>query len=213
MEKMMEKSCREFTQVLASKAPVPGGGGAAALVGALGTALCSMAGNLTLGRKKYAAYEPDIRRMLEAGEVIRTRLLELVEEDAAAFEPLSRAYSIPKNAPDREEILEAATLAACQAPLEMMVQSCRAIVLLEEMLEKGSVMLVSDVGCGASCCRAALESSSLNIFINTKTMQNREKAQELNSRADGILGEFLPRAEAIVETVVRRLRPEGGASC
>lgn len=79
MEKMMEKSCREFTQVLASKAPVPGGGGAAALVGALGTALCSMAGNLTLGRKKYAAYEPDIRRMLEAGEVIRTRLLELVE--------------------------------------------------------------------------------------------------------------------------------------
>lgn len=213
MEKMMEKSCREFSEILASKAPVPGGGGVSALVGALGIALGSMAGNLTLGRKKYAAVEGDIRRMLAEGETIRTRLLELAQEDAAAFEPLSKAYSIPKDAPDHDAVLEAATLAACRAPMEMMEQTCRAIGLLEEMLEKGSVLLVSDVGCGASCCRAALESASLNIFINTKTLKDRSAAQDLNGRADGMLREFLPRAEAIVETVVRRLRPEGGAVC
>lgn len=213
MEKMMDKSCREFCRVLASKVPVPGGGGVSALAGALGVGLCSMAGSLTLGRKKYAAYEKDICRMLTEGERIRSRLLELAEEDAAAFEPLSRAYSIPKDAPDRDEILDEATLAACRAPLEMMEQICRAIELLEEMLEKGSVMLVSDVGCGASCCRAALESASLNIFINTKTLQNRHAAQRLNDQANEMLRDFLPRAAAVVETVAKRLYPERGAEC
>lgn len=208
MENMMEKSCREFCQILASKAPVPGGGGVSALVGALGAALCSMAGSLTLGRKKYAVYEADIRRMLETGELLRLRLLELVEEDAAAFQPLSKAYSIPRDDPERETVIQTAALHACCAPLEMMEQICRVIVLLEEMLDKGSVMLLSDVGCGASCCRAALESASLNIYVNTKTMTNRAAAQALNDRADELRAEYLPRAGAVADAVLRRLRLE-----
>lgn len=212
-EVLITKSCAEFSNLLASRASVPGGGGAAALVGALGAALCSMAGNLTLGRKKYAAQEPDIRRMLADGEKIRQRLLELVDEDAKAFEPLSRAYSIPKTEQDRESVLEEATLAACRAPLEMMEQTSKAVELLEEMLEKGSTMLVSDVGCGAACCRCALESASLNVFINTKTMKNREKADWLNGRAEELLVTFLPRAQRIVLEVTTQLYPERGASC
>ena len=153
-EKLVEKSCADFAAVLASKAPVPGGGGAAALVGALGTALCSMVGNLTVGRKKYAAVEADIRSALKQAEKVQAELLELVDKDAEAFEPLSRAYSISKDDPTREVTLENATRSACQAPLEMMCAICKAIELLEEMLEKGSVTLVSDVGCGALCCGA-----------------------------------------------------------
>ena len=162
-EKMIEKSCADFAAVLASKAPVPGGGGAAALVGALGTALCSMVGNLTVGRKKYAQYEADVKRMLEKGAAVQERLLDLVDKDAEAFEPLSKAYSIPKDDPKHDETLEAATKFACEAPVEMMKACCEAIELLEEMLEKGSVTLISDVGCGALCCAAALESASMNI--------------------------------------------------
>ena len=205
-EKLMDKSCADFTALLASRAPVPGGGGAAALVGALGTALCSMAGNLTLGKKKYAAVEPDIRRLLAEGESVRRRLLELADMDAAAFEPLSRAYSIPKDDPSRAEVLEAATLAACCPPMEMLEQTCRAVELLEEMLEKGSVMMVSDVGCGASCCRAALESAGLNVFINTRTLTDRNTARRLEEHADRLLADYLPRAERITKEVTRRLR-------
>ena len=205
-EKMIEKSCADFAAVLASKAPVPGGGGAAALVGALGTALCSMVGNLTVGRKKYAQYEADVKRMLEKGAAVQERLLDLVDKDAEAFEPLSKAYSIPKDDPKHDETLEAATKFACEAPVEMMKACCEAIELLEEMLEKGSVTLVSDVGCGALCCAAALESASMNIFVNTKTLLDREAAAKLDDQADAMLREYLPRARKVADEVNRRLR-------
>ena len=205
-EKMIEKSCADFAAVLASKAPVPGGGGAAALVGALGTALCSMVGNLTVGRKKYAQYEADVKRMLEKGAAVQERLLDLVDKDAEAFEPLSKAYSIPKDDPKHDETLEAATKFACEAPVEMMKACCEAIELLEEMLEKGSVTLVSDVGCGALCCAAALESASMNIFVNTKTLPDREAAAKLDDQADAMLREYMPRARKVADEVNRRLR-------
>ena len=203
---MIEKSCADFAAVLASKAPVPGGGGAAALVGALGTALCSMVGNLTVGRKKYAQYEADVKRMLEKGAAVQERLLDLVDKDAEAFEPLSKAYSIPKDDPKHDETLEAATKFACEAPVEMMKACCEAIELLEEMLEKGSVTLVSDVGCGALCCAAALESASMNIFVNTKTLLDREAAAKLDDQADAMLREYMPRARKVADEVNRRLR-------
>ena len=205
-EKMIEKSCADFAAVLASKAPVPGGGGAAALVGALGTALCSMVGNLTVGRKKYAQYEADVKRMLEKGAAVQERLLDLVDKDAEAFEPLSKAYSIPKDDPKHDETLEAATKFACEAPVEMMKACCEAIELLEEMLEKGSVTLVSDVGCGALCCAAALESASMNIFVNTKTLLDREAAAKLDDQADAMLREYMPRARKVADEVNHRLR-------
>ena len=203
---MIEKSCADFAAVLASKAPVPGGGGAAALVGALGTALCSMVGNLTVGRKKYAQYEADVKRMLEKGAAVQERLLDLVDKDAEAFEPLSKAYSIPKDDPKHDETLEAATKFACEAPVEMMKACCEAIELLEEMLEKGSVTLISDVGCGALCCAAALESASMNIFVNTKTLLDREAAAKLDDQADAMLREYMPRARKVADEVNRRLR-------
>ena len=189
--------------------PVPGGGGAAALVGAVGTALGAMAGNLTVGRKKYAAVEEDIRAAVKRAEALQKRLLELVEEDAAGFTPLSRAYAIPKDDPSRGRVLEDATAAACRAPAEMMALCCASIELLEELLEKGSAGLVSDVGCGALCCAAALESASLNIFVNTQTLQDRSMAAHLDAQADTLLCEYLPRARRVADEVGHRLRKEG----
>lgn len=205
---LIDRSCAAFTQVLASKAPVPGGGGAAALVGAIGTALCSMVSNLTVGRKKYAAFEEDNRIILVEAEKIRLRLLELVDEDAAAFEPLSNAYAIPKDDPKRAGIMENVTREACRTPMEMMRYICRAIELLEKLLEKGSVLLVSDVGCGALCCGAALKSAGMNIFVNTRALKNRDEAAELDAKADEMLRTYGDRAEQIAREVVRRLRGE-----
>ena len=205
---LTQKSCADFAQVLASSAPVPGGG-AAALTGALGATLGSMVANLTVGRKAYAQYEEDLRSILERGEALRTGLLALVERDAAGFAPLARAYAIPKDDPARPETLEAATLAACEAPLEMMRLCGQAIQLLEELLEKGSVTLVSDVGCGALCCGAALESAGMNIFVNTRTLRDRQAASRLDAQTDVLLREYLPRARQVADEATRRVRREG----
>ena len=208
MKKLTDLSCTAFAEVLASKAPVPGGGGAAALAGALGVALCSMVGNFTTGKKKYAAYEDDVQRMLAEGETLRARLLELVEADAAAFEPLSRAYAIPKEDPTRDAVLEEAALNACKAPMEMVSCCGEALLLLEEMLEKGSRLLLSDVGCGALLCKAAMESAAMNVFVNTGSLQDRAVAVQMERQVDETLEKYLPMAERIAASVTATLRKE-----
>ncbi len=209
MEKLIEKSCCAFAEALASKAPVPGGGGAAALAGALGTALGSMVANFTTGKKKYAAYEEEIQAVLRDMAQIQARLLALVDEDAEAFAPLSAAYAIPKGAPGRAETLETAALNACKAPREMAALCGQAIERLDVLLEKGSVLLLSDVGCGALLCGAALQSAALNVFVNTSTLQNREQAQAIETEVDALLEQYIPRAADIAQAVRRRVRKEG----
>ena len=204
-DKLMESSCTAFADALAAKVSVPGGGGAAAYVGALGVALCSMVGNFTTGKKKYAEYEEDIQRMLAQGEEIRARLLELVDEDAEAFFPLSQAYAIPKEDPTRAEVLERCTKHALAGPLEMMRQIARSVELLEEMQAKGSRLLLSDVGCGAACAAAALRSAALNVFINTNALTDRDFATRVEAEADALLA-YIPRAEAVADAVCASLR-------
>ena len=204
--RLTDKTCSDFAAVLAAKEPVPGGGGAAALAGALGVALCSMVGNYTTGKKTYASVEQDVQRMLAEAEGVRRRLIELVQEDADAFEPLCKAYAIPRDDPRRADVLEECTKRACEAPLEMMRQVCRAIELLEEMGHKGSRMLVSDVGCGAYLCQAALEAASLNVFVNTKSLRDREYACGVESEVDAMLAEYVKRAEACAADAMARVR-------
>lgn len=202
-------SLSAFAEELAAKRSVPGGGGAAAYAGALAAALCSMVGNFTLGKRRYAEHEDDVRRMLDEAEEVRGRLVALVDEDAAAFYPLSQAYGIPKGDPTRAERLEEATKGACEAPLEMMEEACHAIRLLEEMGEKGSRMLLSDVGCGALLARAALEAASLNVFVNTASLADRPYAEGLERRCEAMLGEYVPRAEAVEQKVMDHIRRRG----
>ena len=205
-EKLTGKSLAAFTEVLAAKEPVPGGGGAAAAAGALGAALCIMVGNYTVGKKKYAAYEADVLRIMDEAERLRVELIRLVDADAEAFTPLSQPYAIPKEDPKRQQVLEEATIGAAKAPAEMARCAARTVDLLEEMLEKGSVMLLSDVGCGAVLCRAALESAAMNVFINTKTMQDRKLADELEQEMDQLLSEYTAKAAKIAEAVSVRIR-------
>ena len=139
------------------------------------------------------------------GEEVRARLLELVEEDAAAFFPLSQAYGIPKEDPTRAEVLEKCTKDALQGPLQMMREIARAIELLEEMNVKGSRMLISDVGCGAACAAAAMRAAAMNVFINTKSLQDRDFAQTVEAEADELLA-YVPRAEATADEVTAGIR-------
>lgn len=205
---LTENTISGFIEVLAAKAPVPGGGGAAALAGALGAALCSMVGNYTSGKKAYADVEEDVQRMLAEAADVRRNLARLINEDAAAFVPLSAAYAIPKGDPRRDVVLEQATKAAIRPPLEMMRQTCRAIELLEEMGEKGSRMLASDVACGALLSKAALESASVNVFVNTASLQDRAYASTIEAECDEMLEEYGPRVQACADGVIARIRKE-----
>lgn len=196
-----KESCRQFVEVLASNAPVPGGGGAAALVGAIGTALGNMVGSLTVGKKKYAAVEAEIIALKAKCDELQTQLLDQVPADAEGFEPLAKAYGIPKDDPNRDAVLEEATIVACKVPMKIMELCCEAIEAISVFAAKGSRLAVSDAGCGAVCCKAALQSASLNVFINTKSLKDRSLAEELNAKANGMLDKYCALADEIFTSV------------
>ena len=194
-------SCREFVSVLASDAPAPGGGGAAALVGAIGTALGNMVGSLTVGKKKYAAVEAEIIALKAKCDDLQKQLLDQVEADEVNFLPLAKAYGIPKDDPNRDKVMEEATIIACSTPMHIMELCCEAIEAIAVFAEKGSRLAVSDAGCGAVCCKAALQAASLNVFINTKSLKNREVAEEMNAKANGMLDKYCAMADEIFAAV------------
>ena len=196
-----QASCTEFVTVLASNAPVPGGGGASALVGAIGTALGNMVGSLTVGKKKYAGVEEEIISLKAKCDQLQKDLLDQIALDAKGFEPLAKAYGIPKDAPGRDQIMEDATLVACRVPMKIMELCCESLDAIKVFAEKGSRLAVSDAGCGAVCVKAALQAASLNVFINTKTLQNRELAEEMNKKCLGMLDKYCAMADEIFETV------------
>ena len=195
------ESCRDFVAALASSAPVPGGGGAAALVGAIGTALGSMVGALTLGKKKYADVQREIAALMAKCENLQVALMDQVPADAEGFEPLAKAYGIPKDDPERGRILEEATAVACEAPLKIMALCCEAIEAVALFAEKGSRLAVSDAGCAAACCKAALQSASLNVLINTKALKDRDAAETMNARVNRMLDEYCALADRVYESV------------
>ena len=182
------QTCEDFIEVLASKAAVPGGGGAAALTGAIGIALGNMVGSLTVGKKTYADVEDEIIECKKEADEIAKEFLELMDKDAEAFEPLSRAYGLPKSTP--EEIAEKEEI----------------IDLVEVFAAKGSRIALSDAGVGATLLKSAMQGASLNVYINTKSMKDRKRAEELNQLADSLREEYEAKADRIFAEVSSRIR-------
>ena len=207
---MNDLSCAQFLAQLASKAPTPGGGGTAALVGAAGVALGNMVGCLTTGKKKYAAVEADIQALNTRASALRLELEALVQADADAFAPLAAAYGLPKDTPEqaahKAEVLAQALDGACAVPLEIMTACCEGIALAQEYAAKGSVLAVSDAGCAALFCKAALQAAGLNVAINTKLMTDRTHAAGLDEKAARMLAEYAPLADEVYQSVASRLR-------
>jgi len=209
--------------VLASSRPAPGGGGAAALVAAIGTALGHMVGSLTVKNDKKTGKPAEktgmanagsgasggdvygeIRRLMEQCEDIESRLLNQVEADEAGFMPLLEAYRLPKDRPDRLQMLEQATLGACQVPLRIMELCCEAIETMEVFAEKGSPMAVSDAACAAVCLKAALQAAILNVFCNTAAMRDRTEAEAMNRRCEERLAKYGEICDRVFTEVYRR---------
>lgn len=207
---MLEKSCKEFLLELSSAAPAPGGGGASALGGALGVALGSMVGNLTTGKKKYADVEQEIQRLLLLLEDSRKRLMDLVQADADAFLPLSKAYGMPKDTQEEKEekaqVMEQALKGACAVPLEIMEECLFALGLLKEMGEKGSHLAISDAAVGAVFLKAAAQGAAVNVFTNTRLMKERAYAVACEQRALRMREDAENLADRIYNQVEEELR-------
>jgi len=196
---------KEFLESLASKEPTPGGGGASALVAAVSCALCSMVANLTTGKKKYAQYQEQIEKYIEILEVKREVLQADIKKDAEAFAPLAAAYSLDKATPDYERIMEKALFDAATAPFEILEDINSLVPIIEDLAVMGSRLAISDVAVAAVCCKAALQGCSLNVFINTKAMKNRENADKLNDKVNAILDSSLVKLDEVYAQIQQGL--------
>lgn len=207
---MTKYSCEEFVDILASKEPIPGGGGAASLVGAIGAALGDMVCSLTVGKKKYADVQEEILALKDEYASLEKELLNLVSEDAKVFEPLSKAYGLPKETEEekayKEKVMEEVLKEACGVPIKIMESCCKAIGLVKRTAEIGTAIAISDAGCAAACLRGALMSASLNVFINTKSMKNREYAESLENHANEMINTYAPMCDEIFNLVLEKIK-------
>jgi len=203
-------SCEEFIKVLGSNSPVPGGGSASALVGAAGVALGNMVASFTVGKKKYANVENEMKLLKNKADILQGELLDLVEKDVKVFEPLANAYSLPTETAAqkaaKEQILEEALRMACTIPLEIMGKCGIAIEMHREFAAKGSRLALSDAGVGVEFCKAALRGAALNVFINTKAMKDKDYAKNVNSHANQLLEKYTKAADEVFESVLAQLK-------
>lgn len=205
-----QQTVNEFLTALSSKRPTPGGGGASALAGALSGALGLMVGNLTVGKKKYADVEADVAAAMSRLEEARERMVRLAQEDGEVFAPLAAAYGLPAGTEEEKtrkaQVMEENLLAASLVPLRIMELAVEVLSDLEELEKKGSIMAVSDVGVAVQFARTAVTGAVMNVYINTKSMKNREKAQEINDRAGKALEEGIRLADQVYNIVLGRLK-------
>ena len=199
-----------FLDVLSSKEPVPGGGGASALAGALGNALGQMVANLTIGKKKYAQAEDEIKELAERRKGIQGQFTALADQDAKVFAPLAKCYSLPSGTEEEKaykaEVMEARLLDASLVPMEIMEKAAEMLEIMDILADKGSRMAVSDVGVGVQFIRTALLGAVMNVYINTRSMKNREKAEEMNEKAERLIKEGTEAADRIYQKVLEQLR-------
>jgi formiminotetrahydrofolate cyclodeaminase len=207
---MADRNMNEFLEILSSKEPVPGGGGASAYVAAIGMSLGAMVANLTSGKKKYAQYQEEIEEVLIATKKVTKELVICMDKDAEAFEPLSKAYGLPRTTPEeiatRDAIMERALVEASEAPLLLMGKILESMKILSRLATIGSRLAISDVGVGIQMAKAALNGASLNVFINTKLMKDATIADEMNTRADKMLIDGNELADAVYDMVIDEIR-------
>ncbi|MGE0385913.1 MAG: methenyltetrahydrofolate cyclohydrolase [Gammaproteobacteria bacterium] len=198
-----------FLDALASKAPTPGGGSAAAIMGAMAAALSAMVCNLTIGKEKFAEVEPDMRAALEHGERLRARLLEMVNEDVAAFDAVMAAYALPRQTDDekaaRTAAVQAALRTATDVPLACVRACAELIGVIRAVAEKGNKGVISDAGVAVLAAQAALRSAALNVYINVGSINDREFAASRMAELEHLLVESGPLCESIYQRVRERL--------
>ncbi len=202
---MLDKNIREFTELTASKLPVPGGGGVSALAGSLAASLAEMVTSLTTGKKKYAEYEEEIQQIMKETDELRRELLDGINRDAEAFAPLARVYAMDRNDPAYGEIMETCLRTAANAPMEILKLCCRVVELDERLAIIGSKLAVSDAATSVMLAHGAIYGAAINVRVNTRLMKDREYAERLDRETEQLRAEYAGRALACYRAIEKRL--------
>ncbi|MGA2397784.1 MAG: cyclodeaminase/cyclohydrolase family protein [Steroidobacteraceae bacterium] len=202
---MTENSIEQFLDDLASGNPTPGGGSAAAIMGAMGAALVSMVCNVSFGKKGCEAAEPELRNMLVKSEELRRRLTAMVAEDIAAFDSLMAAYKLPKSS-DEEKARRTETIQACleratEVPLACARASAHAVQMARRAADLGYKHVISDVGVGVAAADAALRSAALNVYINAPSLKDRRFAASAIEEVERLAADSALDSEATYAAV------------
>ncbi len=204
-----DQSVQEFLDALASKAATPGGGSAAAIMGAMGAALASMVCNLTIGKKGYEAVEAEMQAVLAETESLRERLTDMVRADVAVFDQVMSAYGLPKDSEAektaRSLAIQTALKAATQVPLDCARACAKAVELCKSVAENGNKNVISDAGVAVVAACAALRSAALNVYINAGAIKDRAFAGERLAELDRIMDGMEALTEEVYALVKTRL--------
>lgn len=202
---MYNKTLDEFSKLTASKEPVPGGGGVCANVGALASALGEMVTNLTIGKAKYIQYTNELNDIRKELELLRSSLLDCINKDAKAFEPLSVVYKMDKNDPTYETKMEECLRNAANSPMLILKYCTRIIDLDERLAVIGSKISVSDAATSVMLAHGALYGAYVNILVNTQLMKDKEYASNFEKEAVTLLDEYSVKALNIYDDICKRL--------
>lgn len=206
---LTQKPVHTFLDELASSAPAPGGGSAAALGAAIGAALVSMVANLTVGKKKYVDVQEDIQRILERSETLRRRCVELLEQDVTAYTKVSEAYRMPRETDEQKEArsaaIQEALKGATSVPMALAEACVQILKLCPETAEKGNLRAVSDVGVGALMAEAALRAAALNVWINLGSIKDQDFVLKEGGRLKALLEGTAQLKEEILKDVEAKL--------
>jgi formiminotetrahydrofolate cyclodeaminase len=202
-------SIDDFLDRLASKDPTPGGGGAAAIMGAMGAALVSMVCNVSYGKKGCEAAEPELREVCAQSEALRKRLTGMVADDVSAFDELMAAYKLPKNTDEDKErrslAIQASLKRATEVPLACARDCAEVIRLSRRAGEYGYLGVISDAGVGVSAAYAAARSAALNVYINAPSLKDRAFAERALAELEGIMTSCAAESEAVYALVRGKL--------
>ncbi|MFR2518710.1 cyclodeaminase/cyclohydrolase family protein [Peptostreptococcus stomatis] len=209
-KKYLDFSLEEFAQDLGSKKSMPGGGSVAAYALNLANGLASMVANFTSGKKKYAAYQADIEKILEKCQAFHRESMGMVDRDAEAFLPLAAVYKMPSDTDEEMEAkyaqMQVCLTRAASVPLDLLRLSKKVLDLHEDLLEKGSIMLLSDVGVGVAMLRSAALSARINVMINIKDIDDQSYVTRTSEEVEDLVADIVKRSDYIYDEVFRRLR-------
>lgn len=205
----VEKTIQEFMADLASNLPAPGGGGVAAISGALGAGLVAMVCHLTIGKKGYEQSWEDLKVSLAESDKLRQRLLELVDEDARAFTRVIEAFKMPKENPGEQEkraaAIQSAYRIAADVPFDIASQCCQVLKLALPLVDQANVNAISDIGVAAYTAYAGVESAIMNVNINLPSIKDEEYVKLRTSQLEKILTEAADLRDQISQQVNKEL--------
>ena len=206
---LITKNISEFLNELASSSPAPGGGSVSALAGALGSALISMVGNLTIGKKKYAEVEAEMRNVINESEKLRGKLSSLIDKDTDAFNLVMSAFGMPKETDDqktaRAAAIESATKEATMVPLDVMHACLDAVALSETVARKGNTNALSDAGVSALLLRAGCRGAYYNVKINLSSLKDAGFVEKIKQDAARTMDAVDAKAKSVIDHVESQL--------